>query len=200
MAKHSLVIVESPSKAKTIGKYLGKEFEVKACMGHLRDLPKSTLGVDLEHDFEPVYKPIKGKEDIIADLKKSAKSAEMVYLATDPDREGEAISWHLKQLLNLPEQEYTALLADLAVKAAVTGREAVILSQKDRTRYGKQVVTAANERLNGGRLTLSEQTRPIQGGVILSDGDVEVNCSFETLVRLQRGALDRPVAQILFGD
>ena len=96
MAKHSLVIVESPAKAKTIGKYLGKEFEVKACMGHLRDLPKSTLGVDLEHDFEPVYKPIKGKEDIIADLKKSAKSAEMVYLATDPDREGEAISWHLK--------------------------------------------------------------------------------------------------------
>ena len=65
MAKHSLVIVESPAKAKTIGKYLGKEFEVKACMGHLRDLPKSTLGVDLEHDFEPVYKPIKGKEDII---------------------------------------------------------------------------------------------------------------------------------------
>ena len=61
---------------------------MKACMGHLRDLPKSTLGVDLEHDFEPVYKPIKGKEDIIADLKKSAKSAEMVYLATDPDREG----------------------------------------------------------------------------------------------------------------
>ena len=61
MAKHSLVIVESPAKAKTIGKYLGKEFEVKACMGHLRDLPKSTLGVDLEHDFEPVYKPIKGK-------------------------------------------------------------------------------------------------------------------------------------------
>ena len=105
MAKQSLVIVESPAKAKTIGKYLGKNYEVKACMGHLRDLPKSTLGVDLEHDFEPVYKPIKGKEDIIADLKKSAKSADMVYLATDPDREGEAISWHLKQLLNLPDEK-----------------------------------------------------------------------------------------------
>ena len=105
MAKHSLVIVESPAKAKTIGKYLGKDFEVKACMGHLRDLPRSTLGVDLEHDFEPVYKPIKGKEDIIADLKKSAKSADMVYLATDPDREGEAISWHLKQLLDLPDEK-----------------------------------------------------------------------------------------------
>ena len=105
MAKHSLVIVESPAKAKTIGKYLGKDFTVKACMGHLRDLPKSTLGVDLEHDFEPVYKPIKGKEDIISDLKKSAKAADMVYLATDPDREGEAISWHLKQLLDLPDEK-----------------------------------------------------------------------------------------------
>ena len=105
MAKHSLVIVESPAKAKTIGKYLGKDFEVKACMGHLRDLPKSVLGVDLEHDFEPVYKPIKGKEDIISDLKKSAKAADTVYLATDPDREGEAISWHLKQLLSLPDEK-----------------------------------------------------------------------------------------------
>ena len=105
MANHSLVIVESPAKAKTIGKYLGKDFTVKACMGHLRNLPKSTLGVDLEHDFEPVYKPIKGKEDIISDLKKSAKSADMVYLATDPDREGEAISWHLKQLLDLPDDK-----------------------------------------------------------------------------------------------
>ena len=105
MAKHSLVIVESPAKAKTIGKYLGRDFEVKACMGHLRDLPKSVLGVDLEHDFEPVYKPIKGKEDIISDLKKSAKAADTVYLATDPDREGEAISWHLKQLLDLPDEK-----------------------------------------------------------------------------------------------
>ena len=105
MANHSLVIVESPAKAKTIGKYLGKDFEVKACMGHLRDLPKSTIGVDVEKDFEPVYKPIKGKEDIISDLKKSAKAADTVYLATDPDREGEAISWHLKQLLNLPDEK-----------------------------------------------------------------------------------------------
>ena len=102
-AEKYLVIVESPAKAKTIGKYLGPAYQVKACMGHLRDLPKSKLGVDVENDFEPNYRPIKGKEDIIADLKKSAKSAEMVYLATDPDREGEAISWHLKQLLNLTD-------------------------------------------------------------------------------------------------
>ncbi|WP_293009206.1 MULTISPECIES: type I DNA topoisomerase [unclassified Oscillibacter] len=105
MAKQSLVIVESPAKAKTIEKYLGKDFRVKASMGHLRDLPKSTLGVDVERDFDPVYQPIKGKEDIIGDLKKSAKSADTVYLATDPDREGEAISWHLKQLLNLPDEK-----------------------------------------------------------------------------------------------
>ena len=105
MAKQSLVIVESPAKAKTIGKYLGKEFEVKACMGHLRDLPKSTIGVDVENDFEPIYRPIKGKEEIIGDLKKSAKAADTVYLATDPDREGEAISWHLKHLLDLPDEK-----------------------------------------------------------------------------------------------
>ena len=103
MSKQYLVIVESPAKAKTIGKYLGKEYTVKACMGHLRDLPKSKLGVDPERDFEPVYQPIKGKEDIIKDLKKSAKAADTVFLATDPDREGEAISWHLKHLLDLPD-------------------------------------------------------------------------------------------------
>ncbi len=105
MAKHDLVIVESPAKAKTIGKYLGKDYEVKACMGHLRDLQKSNLSVDVDNDFEPVYKPIKGKEAIISDLKKSAKAADTVYLATDPDREGEAISWHLKSLLNLPDDK-----------------------------------------------------------------------------------------------
>ncbi len=105
MAKQSLVIVESPAKAKTIGKYLGKDYEVKACMGHLRDLQKSKLSVDVDNDFEPVYKPIKGKEAIISDLKKSAKAADTVYLATDPDREGEAISWHLKSLLDLPDEK-----------------------------------------------------------------------------------------------
>ena len=105
MAKSSLVIVESPAKAKTIGKYLGPGYQVKACMGHLRDLPKSTLGVDIENNFEPKYCPIKGKEDIINDLKKSAKASDTVFLATDPDREGEAISWHLKELLGLADEK-----------------------------------------------------------------------------------------------
>ena len=101
----NLVIVESPSKAKTIGKYLGPDYVVKASMGHLRDLPKSTMGVDIDGDFEPEYIPVPNKGEIIDDLKKAAKKAETVYLATDPDREGEAISWHLKELLNLPEEK-----------------------------------------------------------------------------------------------
>ena len=101
----NLVIVESPSKAKTIGKYLGPEYTVKASMGHLRDLPKSTMGVDIEKDFEPEYVPLEAKADLIAELRKMAKKADRVYLATDPDREGEAISWHLKELLDLPEQK-----------------------------------------------------------------------------------------------
>ena len=99
----NLVIVESPSKAKTIGKYLGPDYTVKASMGHLRDLPKSTMGVDIEGNFEPEYVPVQTKKELIDELKKAAKSADTVYLATDPDREGEAISWHLKELLNLPD-------------------------------------------------------------------------------------------------
>ena len=100
-----LVIVESPSKAKTSGRYLGPGFTVKASMGHLRDLPKSKMGVDLEHDFTPQYIPVRGKESLIKELKADAAKAETVYLATDPDREGEAISWHLKELLSLPDEK-----------------------------------------------------------------------------------------------
>ena len=87
-AKKTLVIVESPSKAKTIGKYLGSSYKVIASVGHVRDLPKSKLGIDVEHDFEPQYIPIRGKGDLIKELKKEAKAAGKVYLATDPDREG----------------------------------------------------------------------------------------------------------------
>ena len=88
----NLVIVESPAKAKTIQKYLGKDYDVVASMGHIRDLPKSRLGVDVEHNFEPHYIAIKGKEEIIRNLKAKAKKSDHIYLATDPDREGEAIS------------------------------------------------------------------------------------------------------------
>ena len=104
-SQSNLVIVESPSKAKTIGKYLGAEYKVMASMGHLRDLPKSTMGVDIENGFVPEYVPMENKAEIIAELRKAAKKADVVYLATDPDREGEAISWHLKELLQLPEEK-----------------------------------------------------------------------------------------------
>ena len=120
MAKKHLVIVESPAKAKTIEKYLGKEFVVKASMGHLRDLPKSKIGVDIENDFEPIYQPIKDKAELIAELKKLAKSSDIVYLATDPDREGEAISWHLKALLELDDQKARRVTFNEITKKVVT--------------------------------------------------------------------------------
>ena len=100
-----LVIVESPAKAKTIQKYLGKGYEVMASMGHVRDLPKSRLGVDIEHDFQPEYIDIRGKGELRNQLKKAAKHSSFVYLATDPDREGEAISWHLSNMLGLDNEE-----------------------------------------------------------------------------------------------
>ena len=115
----NLVIVESPSKAKTIGKYLGPEYTVKASMGHLRDLPKSTMGLDLD-SFEPEYIPVPGKEKLIEELRQAAKSAQTVYLATDPDREGEAISWHLKELLELPDSKTRRVTFNAITKKTVT--------------------------------------------------------------------------------
>ena len=100
---NKLIIVESPAKANTIKKFLGGNYKVMASMGHIRDLPKSKLGVDIEHDFEPEYINIRGKGDLIKSLKKEAKNASKVYLATDPDREGEAIAWHLSHILEIPQ-------------------------------------------------------------------------------------------------
>lgn len=114
-----LVIVESPAKAKTIKKYLGPGYEVVASMGHVRDLPKSKFGVDVENGFEPQYTDIKGKETLIKDLKKAAKNSEHVYLATDPDREGEAISWHLAHLLNLDLNENNRVTFNEITKTGV---------------------------------------------------------------------------------
>ena len=98
-----LIIVESPAKANTIKKFLGGNTKVVASMGHIRDLPKSKLGVNLDNDFEPEYINIRGKASLIKELKKDADSAKEVYLATDPDREGEAIAWHLAYILGIPE-------------------------------------------------------------------------------------------------
>lgn len=104
-AKKYLVIVESPAKAATIGKFLGSNYKIEASMGHIRDLPKSQMGIDVENDFEPKYITIRGKGDLLSKLRRDAKNADKVFLATDPDREGEAISWHLVHALNLGEEK-----------------------------------------------------------------------------------------------
>ena len=122
MAKY-LVIVESPAKVKTIKKFLGKNYEVVASNGHIRDLPKSQLGIDVEHDFEPKYITIRGKGDILAMLRKEVKKADKIYLATDPDREGEAISWHLSKALKLEGKNVSRIsfneITQNAVKASL---------------------------------------------------------------------------------
>ena len=115
----NLVIVESPAKAKTISKYLGKNYTVEASMGHVRDLPKSKLGVDIEDNFTPKYITIRGKGELITKLKKAAKKADKIYLATDPDREGEAISWHLANILKISEDETCRIVFNEITKGAV---------------------------------------------------------------------------------
>ena len=115
----NLVIVESPAKAKTIQKYLGKDFDVIASMGHVRDLPKSKFGVDIEHNFAPQYVDMKGKEDVIKQLKAHAAKCDKIYLATDPDREGEAISWHIAQMLHLDMQENNRVAFNEITKSGV---------------------------------------------------------------------------------
>lgn len=134
--------------------------------------------------------------------------ARKTLLAAKQDMVGQAFDLALKKLLELPDQEYIALLAKLAVAASRTGREQVILSQKDRSRYGKQAVTMANDMLakkagpraaeSAGMLTLAGESRPMAGGLILRDGRVETNCSFEVLIHLQRDALSAEVARVLF--
>lgn len=116
----NLVIVESPAKAKTIGKFLGKNYKVKASVGHVRDLPKSTLGIDIENDFEPKYITIRGKGPVIKELKREAKKSNKIYLATDPDREGEAISWHLSHILGLDEKDPVRIEFNEITKEAVS--------------------------------------------------------------------------------
>ena len=114
-----LIIVESPAKANTIKKFLGGNTKVVASMGHIRDLPKSKLGVDVEHNFEPQYINIRGKGDLIKQLKKDAKDAKKVYLATDPDREGEAIAWHLSKILDVDPKKITRVTFNEITKSAV---------------------------------------------------------------------------------
>lgn len=119
LTKQHLVIVESPSKAKTIGKFLGSKYKVIASVGHVRDLPKSKLGINIDNDFDPEYISIRGKGDLIKELRKAAKGADKIYLATDPDREGEAISWHLQHLLGLDKDASSRIVFNEITKEAV---------------------------------------------------------------------------------
>ena len=119
-AKKKLVIVESPSKAKTIGKFLGSKYKVMASVGHVRDLPKSRMGVKIEEDFEPEYINVRGKAQLIKELKTAASESDKVYLATDPDREGEAISWHICSLLDIPSEKADRVEFHEITKNAVT--------------------------------------------------------------------------------
>lgn len=134
MAKY-LVIVESPAKVKTIKKFLGSNYEVMASQGHVRDLPKSQMGVDVEHDFEPKYITIRGKGEILAALRKEVKKADKVYLATDPDREGEAISWHLSKALKLEDKDIYRItfneITKSAVKAAIKDAKKIDMNLVD---------------------------------------------------------------------
>ena len=126
----NLVIVESPAKVKTIKKFLGSNYEVDASGGHVRDLPKSSLGIDVEHDYEPKYITIRGKGDILAGLRKEVKKAEKIYLATDPDREGEAISWHLYYALKLEDKKVYRITFNEITKNTV--KEAIKHPRKGR--------------------------------------------------------------------
>ena len=126
---YKLVIVESPAKARTISKFLGRNYKVEASQGHVRDLPKSQLGVDVEHDFEPKYITIRGRGEVLERIRKEAKGAKSIILATDPDREGEAISWHLATILGIdPESECRVEFNEITektVKSAIKQPRAV---------------------------------------------------------------------------
>src|SRR5262245_46877136 len=150
MAKN-LVIVESPAKAKTLGKYLGKNYQVKASVGHVMDLPKSKLGVDVENDFAPEYHVIQGKAKVLEDIKKAAKDKENIYLAPDPDREGEAIAWHIAQKLGPKRKNVHRVLFNEITKKAV--QEAVKNPGKlDRHRFDAQQARRVLDRLVGYKL------------------------------------------------
>jgi len=153
-------------------------------------------------DKESAEALARGKRAAQERLERLQSAAQMetrkLKLAAKQEVVGEAFDLALEKLCTLPEQEYIALLTNLVLEASSTGREQLIFSARDRARVGKQVVVAANEAREGSQLTLSQETREIRGGFVLVDGDLEVNCAFETLVRLQREKLERDVARVLF--
>ena len=148
MAAKSLVIVESPAKAKTINKFLGSNYQVTSCWGHVRDLPKSKLGVNVEDDFQPEYVTVRGRGKVIKEIRKAAKGADRILLAPDPDREGEAISWHLSELLEKKDRIYRIIFHEITKKAV---REAV----KNPGRIDLNKVDRKSTRLNSSHTDIS---------------------------------------------
>jgi DNA topoisomerase I len=164
-----LVIVESPAKARTLKKYLGKNFDVKASVGHIKDLPKSNLGVDVENNFEPTYELIKGKQKVVEEITKAALRATKIYLAADPDREGEAIAWHVAQELKLPtDKVHRVLFNEITKPAVLKAIENPILLNKDR--YESQQARRILDRLVGYKISPILWTKVRRG---LSAGRVQ---------------------------
>ena len=164
-----LVVVESPAKAKTLKKYLGRNFDVKASVGHIRDLPKSALGVDVDKDFAPTYELIKGKQKVVDELVKAAKKASKVYLAADPDREGEAIAWHVAQELKLPKEKiHRVLFNEITKPAVLKAIEHPIALNQDR--YESQQARRILDRLVGYKISPILWTKVRRG---LSAGRVQ---------------------------
>src|SRR5262245_64325256 len=151
MAKN-LVIVESPAKARTLGKYLGRNYQVKASVGHIMDLPKSKLGVDVNKGFAAEYQVIQGKAKVIEELRKAAKDKEHIYLASDPDREGEAIAWHLAEKLDKKGKKVRRILLNEITKKAV--QEAIKNpTDLNRDRYEAQATRRILDRLVGYQIS-----------------------------------------------
>src|SRR5216684_6153223 len=151
MAKN-LVIVESPAKAKTIGKYLGRDYQVKASVGHIMDLPKNKLGVDVHNGFAAEYHVIQGKAKVVEELRKAAKDKECIYLASDPDREGEAIAWHIAEKLDKKGKKVRRLLLNEITKKAV--QEAVKRpAELNRELYESQIARRVLDRLVGYQIS-----------------------------------------------
>ena len=148
----NLLIVESPAKARTIGKYLGPDFRIMASVGHVKDLPVERLGVDMDKDFQPEYVTIKGKGKILKDLKAAARNAEAIYLAPDPDREGEAIAWHIAgEIRKTGAKIYRVLFNELTARAI---REAVAAPQElDRNKFESQQTRRILDRLVGYQIS-----------------------------------------------
>src|ERR1044072_8385592 len=152
MAAKNLVIVESPAKAKTLEKYLGRDFQVKASVGHVVDLPKSKLGVDIKKDFTPDFHVIQAKKKVVDDLKKAAKDKEHIYLASDPDREGEAIAWHLAEKLDKKGKKVHRILLNEITKKSV--QEAIKNpTDLNRDRYEAQTTRRILDRLVGYQIS-----------------------------------------------